>query len=106
MTNATGEDQDVALNPVDPSTSLKPEINSETVINAVHPQKIEFDEDSAVTKAEKYERHEAIDDDHSSSKRIKLDPSGGIEKRGQIPSPSERQRGVAPIKAESVLFNV
>ena len=65
----------------------------------VHPQQIPMTEDSAVTRAEKFERHGVADGvEESSSKRRKLDSENG--NRGPIQS--ERRKGVAPIKKESV----
>ncbi len=103
MVNTTGESQKLALNPVDPSTSLKPEWSSESVAKTVHPQQTQFEEDSAVTKAEKYERHantHAVDE--SPSKRVKLDPT---EQKDHAPIPNERRKGVAPVKAESAFLH-
>lgn len=103
MTESRDEDQNSTLNPVDPSTNLKPELSSETVAKTVHPQQTQFEEDSATTKAEKYERHADVQGvDESSSKRIKLDPIAGAEQVDQKLTRSERRKGVAPVKAESV----
>lgn len=103
MANSRDEAQDLALNPVDPSTNLRSEISSEPVAKIVHPQQTQFEEDSAVTKAEKYERHaDAQGVDELPSKRIKLDPSAGPEEIDQKLTRSGRRKGVAPVKAESV----
>ena len=73
--------------------------NPHTLDKTVHPQQIPMTEDSAVTKAEKLERHGVADGvEESSSKRRKVDSENG--NRGPIQS--ERQKGVAPIKKESV----
>jgi len=102
MANGRDDSQHSARNPVDPSTDLKPELSSETVAKTVHPQQTRFDEDSAVTKAEKYERHaDARGIDELPSKRIKLDPTAGAVQIDQNLTPSERRKGVAPVKAES-----
>lgn len=103
MANGRDDNDHSARNPVDPSTDLKPELSSDTVAKAVHPQQTQFDEDSAATKAEKYERHaDAQGIDELPSKRIKLDPTPGTVQISQNLPPSERRKGVAPVKAESV----
>ena len=103
MSNAEDASQDLPPNPVDSSTNLKPGLASEEVRNTIHPQQTQFEEDSAVTKAEKIERHgDGQDIDNQPTKRIKLDASAGVETRDQAPTKSERRKGVAPIKAESV----
>lgn len=99
--------QDSASNPVNPSGTLDPLSTTRSVDRDVHPQQTEFEEDSAVTKAEKYERHgDANGVDESPSKRIKLDPTPASERQNLAPSQSERKRGVAPVKAESVLHSI
>jgi len=116
-------------NPLEPATQLKDPSESNSLDKSVHPQQVQSTEDSAVTKAEKYERH-GFDGfaRESPSKRIKLEnftengdekyevhgiegvreesPSKKIgsenmvENEVQGPSRSERQKGVAPIKQE------
>ena len=103
MSDLKDEGQDLVLNPVDPSTSLKHDVNSETTTKIVHPQQTQFEEDSAVTKAEKYERHGDIHDiDETPTKRIKLDPNTDLDRKKQALLNSERRKGVAPVKAELV----
>ena len=101
MANMEDEGQNLALNPVDPSTRLKPDLASAAVAKKVHPQQTQFEEDSALSKAEKYERHGNVYDvDKLPSKRIKLDPDAGPGQEDQALNRSERRKGVAPIKAE------
>ncbi len=103
MSDTKDEVQDLALNPVDPSTILKHDVTSDTIAKTVHPQQTPFEEDSAVTKAEKYERHgDTHDIDEIPTKRIKLDPSASLDPKDQAPLRSERRKGVAPVKAELV----
>ena len=79
---------------------LKESSNSDLLGKIVHPQQISTAEDSAVTKAEKFERHGIAGgvEDSPTTKRRKLDSDNGA----QGPTRSERQKGVAPIKIESV----
>lgn len=91
--------RDPPPNPLEPAINLEESSNSALIDKAVHPQQIPTTGDSAVTKAEKFERHGIADDvDLSPSKRRKLDPESVI----QGSTRSERQKGVAPIKKESV----
>lgn len=84
-------------NPLEPAIKLDSE--SELLDKVVHPQQVPTNEDSAVTKAEKFERHGIADGmEESPPKRRKLESENGM----QNPTPSERQKGVAPIKEESV----
>lgn len=59
--------------------------------------------DSAVTRAEKFERptlaNERQDDESPPSKRVKLDSNDDLN---PSTTPNERRKGVAPIKAECV----
>lgn len=90
-----------AANPIDPEIKLQPNPEIQPVESVVHPQKIIEDEDSAVTKAEKFERHAATEDiAEPPTKRARLDDDSIQLDRGV--TRSERQKGVAPIKAESV----
>ena len=118
---------DSESNPIEPAVQLQPRRAEEDVERIVHPQTVQLGSDSAVTKAEKVERHglEASNDvETSPSKKRKVandDNVAGLEpmeidqildkddsnvKRGkwkdeaEIPTQSERQKGVAPIKAE------
>lgn len=85
-------------NPLEPAIQLEESSNSNLIDKTVHPQQVPTAEDSAVTKAEKFERHNIADGvGESPSKRRKLDSENGI--RGPIRS--ERQKGVAPIRPES-----
>lgn len=86
-------------NPLEPAINLDKSSNSQLLEQTVHPQQIPTAEDSAVTRAEKYERHGIADGiEESSSKRRRVD----TESETQGPTRSERQKGVAPIKKESV----
>ena len=91
-------------NPLEPATSLLPPSPSSQVEASVHPQHLVAPEDSAVTKAEKYERHADTEQfEESRPKRVKLDLAPEENDDGQAHTGTERQKGVAPIKAESVL---
>ena len=99
-----------ALNPMDPQLELKPQLASPSFEQVIHPQQSLMEEDSAVTKAEKLERHgvEDVEDmenrpEESQAKRIKLEPSATPMTGNEAPRRNERQKGVAPIKAESVV---
>ena len=90
-------------NPLEPTTSLLPDPVGSQVEALVHPQDVVAPEDSAVTKAEKYERHAATEQfEESCPKRVKLDIGPEENDNGQTHTRYERQKGVAPIKAESV----
>ena len=83
-------------NPIEPTVSLLPDSISERE-QYIHPQKSVDSADSAVTKAEKFERHGATEDlDETPTKRVKLD----LGDEEELPIKAERQKGVAPIKAE------
>ena len=87
-------------NPLEPADQLKTSSNTDLLDKTVHPQQIPLTEDSAVTRAEKLERHGIANDvEESPSKRRKLDSEIG----SQGPTRSERQKGIAPIKKESVI---
>ncbi|KAI9714572.1 MAG: hypothetical protein M1812_006377 [Candelaria pacifica] len=98
------------VNPLDPSNSLK-EPPPELLREEAHPPQPPLLEDSAVTKAEKYERHGLIDDtsfdnlENPPSKRVKLDDefqSLQSHSNGQ-PKVGERIKGVAQVKPEFVI---
>ena len=97
-TPGQAEPSDAPTNPIDPTARLKVPGHAASLEAVVQPQSIEYQEDSAVTKAEKFERHPDRDDDvpESAAKKIKLEPHPEAE----IPTQSERVKGVAPIKAE------
>lgn len=117
-------------NPLEPAAQLKDPTQSSSSDKSVHPQQAQNAEDSAVTKAEKYERHGAEvaveeppakgiklenatkheerefhdaegDVEESSSRRMKLQNSTKTEEK--CPSRNERPKGVAPIKREYVV---
>lgn len=88
-------------NPLEPAIELDDSSNSDLLDKTVHPHQVPITEDSAVTKAEKIERHGiAHGVEESPSKRRKLVSENGE----QGPTRSERQKGVAPIKKESVAW--
>jgi tRNA-dihydrouridine synthase 3 len=91
-------------NPVDGSQSLKRPLEGEQTEEAHPPQPI-LAEDSAVTKAEKVERHGAVEGSEEtaepSAKRTKLEESGAVETDNASGVPA-RVKGVARIKAEYV----
>ena len=90
--------------PLEPTTSLLPGSVASPVEASVHPQDVVAPEDSAVTKAEKYERHAATElFEESRPKRVKLDLSPEETGNNQTHTGTERRKGVAPIKAEFVL---
>lgn len=90
-------------NPLDPVQPLKLPPSIPDIERTAHPQNTILDEDSAVTKAEKIERHGGPDDfPESQAKRIKVDLSVDEEAKGNGATTGERRKGVAPIKPESV----
>ena len=91
------------LNPLEPNERLASPSHVNNIERVVHPQDAIFAQDSAVAKAEKIERHGADDEFHdSATKRVKIDPSASQENGDDGVTKSERQKGVAPIKSESV----
>ena len=99
--NGGGGDDDAhpPPNPLDPAAPLKEPSNSNLLDKTVHPQQSPTAEDSAVTRAEKIERHGILrNGEESPAKRRKVDAENG----SQGPIQSERRKGVAPIKKESV----
>lgn len=90
--------QHVSASVVDPEEQLKAEPLILTNKD-IHPASVPLEEDSATTKAEKLERRGRSipqEDDEPSSKRVRLN----VESEIKPPLTSERQKGVAPIKAE------
>ena len=86
-------------NPLEPAATLKEPSSSDSLDQTVHPQQTPTAEDSALTKAEKIERHGILHNgEESPAKRRKVD----AENASQGPTQSERRKGVAPIKKESV----
>ncbi|KAL8646857.1 MAG: hypothetical protein Q9210_005892 [Variospora velana] len=92
-------------NPMEPTQSLKSPSHIPNAEKEVHPQKETFDEDSTLTKAEKIERHGGPDDGicESPPKRIKIENLATKDASMTETTRSERRKGVAPIKAESVM---
>lgn len=120
-------DMDRESNPTEPAVKLQPHRTQDDLERVVHPQAMQMADDSAVTKAEKIERHgiNGGGDAHESpSKKRKVanqndaaalepmdvdlrsetDDSNSKRNKRQNedknPARSERQKGVAPIKAE------
>ena len=100
---ATESSEVVQRNPVDGISTLEA---ATAEPSASHPQALPQEEDSAVTKAEKTERHGVNGLAEPAPKRQKPNPSdqNGNERlqehpRGAEPA-TERRKGVVPIKAE------
>ena len=84
-------------NPLDPESGLQVNHKADPTEKLLYPQQDPKDEDSAVTKAEKVERHGASAEfEDSPAKRVKLENDLGH----LGPTKSDRQKGVAPIKPE------
>lgn len=97
---------DVPMNPVDDSATLAPPPPGTVTSDAAHPPQPPLPGDSAMTKAEKIERHgfpepsspgQGGEFENSPAKRIKLE-KGQVSSNGR-----DRQKGVAPIKPEYLL---
>ena len=89
-------------NPLEPAVKLEEPSESSLADKAAHLQGIQTAEDSAITKAEKYDKHGVENGvEESSTKRRKLDHNQGNE--DVEPTKSERVKGVAPIKPESAV---
>lgn len=94
-------------NPLNPAVPLEQKASADSL---VHPQSEILPGDSAVTKAEKIERHgmAAVDERHengdSPRKRVKLEDDRASDPKANEAAPvqggSERRKGVAPIKQE------
>ena len=102
--SADMDDDQTPKNPLDPTEALNiGAVVSETTVDTVpNPGTSLSVQDSALTKAEKFERPTSLtelneNDESPPQKRVKL----SNEANGR-PTPSERQKGVAPIKAEYV----
>lgn len=91
-----------ASNPIEPFTPLKAPAAVQHEQKEANPQNTIFAVDSAVTKAEKIERHGVNDDEfqESPSKRIKINPSPTDEASNDSLTKRERRKGVAPIRKE------
>ena len=102
MTDPTEALAGPPLNPLDPAVKLENHDTSSNPDQFVHPQSAPLPGDSAVTKAEKCERHgQWGDKGESPSKRRKLESSLG----SQTVTGSERVKGVVPIKAEYLIHS-
>ncbi|KAL8879107.1 MAG: hypothetical protein Q9198_003218 [Flavoplaca austrocitrina] len=79
----SSETYENGINPLDPVQSLKSPPSIPDVERVAHPQNTILADDSAVTKAEKIERHGGPDDfPESEAKRIKVDFSANEEAKG------------------------
>ena len=98
-------DHQMPTNPLDPSEVLNAstDVSDTTVDGVPNPGTALTAQDSALTKAEKIERPTSFDEDAESppQKRVKLG-----DKSIDHSTPSERQKGVAPIKAEYVILSL
>ncbi|KAL8947314.1 MAG: hypothetical protein Q9222_006391 [Ikaeria aurantiellina] len=94
-----------SANPLDPTTSLAPSSSVSDTDIVAHPQTLVLPEDSAVTKAEKIERHGADDGNREPpAKRTKVEDSADqVSDRNRVTG-SERRKGVAPIKPEYLVY--
>jgi len=94
---------DVQINPLNPESTLKAP-PPESLREEAHPPQTPYLEDSAVTKAEKFERHglasEELGVEHPPAKRLKLDVENDEAPAAPNGQVRERQKGVAPIKLE------
>ncbi|KAL8774104.1 MAG: hypothetical protein Q9209_001212 [Squamulea sp. 1 TL-2023] len=88
-------------NPLEPQASLKPSSKVQVIERGAHPQNIVLDEDSAVTKAEKLERHGNLNDfPEPVAKKIKVEAPVNEVATIDGTTKSERRKGVAPIKPD------
>ncbi|SMR41900.1 unnamed protein product [Zymoseptoria tritici ST99CH_1E4] len=98
------ENGTMTTNPLEPSEALEHKPSADSLN---HPQSEILPGDSAVTKAEKVERHGAVGedmngdhlDDDAPRKRVKVEHDPVADSIA-TPSASERQKGIAPIKKE------
>lgn len=94
---------DVQLNPLNPESALKAP-PPESLRKEAHPPQTPYLEDSAVTKAEKFERHglasAELGVEHPPAKRLKLDVQSDEAPAVSDGQVRERRKGVAPIKLE------
>jgi len=89
------DDQNVPPNPLDPEEHLRIQPPAAETVD-VHPAATPQDEDSAVTKAEKLERHpyeNGLLGEEPPAKKVRLEAAHEAD-------PPDRQKGIAPIKAE------
>lgn len=98
---------EIPSNPIEPELALKLPTTSVQSEQVIHPRQAPTEEDSAVTKAARIERHLIEEDtpEGPPTKRFKLEPTGQVlelELQAQDQTKTGRQKGVAPIKAESV----
>lgn len=89
------DDQNVPPNPLDPEEHLKIQPSTAETPD-LHPAVTPRDEDSAVTKAEKLERHpyeNGLLGEEPPAKKVRSEAAHEAR-------PRDRQKGIAPIKAE------
>lgn len=95
---------EIPSNPIERGLNLKLPSTSNPFEQVVQPQQAPLEEDSAATKAEKIERHFIEDtSEEPPTKRVKLESN---EQVLEAQTKTERQKGVAPIKAESVNLDI
>lgn len=98
---------EISSNPIEPELALNLPTTSAQLEQVVHPRQAPTEVDSAVTNAAGIERH-LIEEDNPEgppTKRFKLEPTEQVlelELKAPDQTKTGRQKGVAPIKAESV----
>lgn len=92
---------EIPFNPIEQGLNLS---TSNPFEQLVQPQEAPIEEDSAATKAEKIEQHfiEGTSEEPP-TKRVKLESN---EQVLEAQTKTERQKGVAPIKAECVNLDI
>lgn len=95
---------EIPSNPIERGLDLELPSTSKPFEQVVQPQQVPLEEDSAATKAEKIERHfiEGTSEEPP-TKRVKLESN---EQVLEAQTKTERQKGVAPIKAECVNLDI
>lgn len=95
---------EIPSNPIEQGLNLKLPSTSYPLEQLVQPQQAPLEEDSAATKAEKIERNFIEgNSEEPPTKRVKLESN---EQVLEAQTTTERQKGVAPIKAESVNLDI
>lgn len=95
---------EIPSNPIERGLNLKLLSTSYPLEQLVQPQQAPLEEDSAATKAEKIERNFIEgNSEEPPTKRVKLESN---EQVLEAQTTTERQKGVAPIKAESVNLDI
>lgn len=101
---------EIPSNPIEPGLNLKLPPTSEPFEQVIQPQQAPLEEDSAAAKAEKMERHFNEDTtEEPPAKRVKLESNEQafeLELQEEAQTKTERTKGVAPIKPESVNLDI